>query len=670
MSLSVRTAAMSSLLLASAACSSEQESLNLGPAVLTHGLQGCPNDAIDGVTRDGYTCLTYRGVGGISMGGGSGARIALADPELFDVVTPLGAPYIDMEYFLFSVSRVSNGGFCAREQLLENLDFIDEKDDPRTWCGPVTVTDTALPGTNCIGGSGDYNHFYRGTPAGRGGSFSRVGSLQIVQDFALAFGNPAFYNPDSPYLPPGVTAEHIVPRELEADGREEELEARRREICQNPKVLEHSYDRTWNPTGEFPLITFCDGNGPENGVYEPGTATFPMEIALTVDYNRNGRRDYGEPVVAQSFEPYDDFGADGVADGEGDPTGDDYDWFENPKGTERNSRWDPGERFSDDGLDGVAGTGDFGEGNGVFDLSPNVSRAFEASPRRLLEVVDEIQLARMHLWADAGIRDFLMTAQITNQFWGALTVRTPKTRLISDFGELAALGGQTGAFDPGSADFSEQAIGRHAYLRYGDPSVCPDVDWENGRGNHVGTTQEVLNRLMSAFAFASARFEGGDFDALPGGLVAQGGPTGGLGDFVKSELFESAALGRRQPYVVILPPDYYSDPTRRYPVMYFLHGQGMKATDLSASALLFLGPQMESTVPERIGRRRSDWQKLLLVFADGQCGPGECHEGSFYSDFMGFDGQGPRHGEAFFELMRHIEGAYRTKGPEMRPRTP
>lgn len=648
------------------ACGAE-DALVLGPPVPSHGLLACPNDAIDGEHRDGYTCVTHRGIGGISMGGGSGARIALESPELFDVVTALGAPYIDMEYFLFSVSRISNGGFCPREQLLANLDAIDLKDDPRTWCGPVTLKDTALPGTECFAGSGDYNHFYRGTSAGRGGSFDRVGSLQVVQDFALAFGNPAHFNESSTYLPPGVTLEDMVPRELEARGREAELRAARLAICGQPRVLTSFYDATWNPTGEFPVITFCDGDGPVNGEYEPGTATFPVEIALAVDYNRNGRRDYGEPVIAQPIELYEDVGSDGVADGPGDPAQDDYDWFTNPKGTEANSRPDPGEPFPDAGLDGVPGTGDFGEGNGVVDLSPNVQRAFAASPRRLLEEIEETQLRRLHIWADAGIRDFLLTAQITNQFFGALRVRSDDTRLITDFSELAVLGGLDGELDVARADFSPAAIGRHAYLRYGDPSICPEIDWEHGRGNHVGTGEEVLNRLLSALAFASARFDGGDRSALNGGLVAQGGPTGSLADFVKSETFESAALGRAQPYVVVLPPDYYSSSSATYPVMYFLHGQGMKATDLSASALLFLGPQMESSAPERVARRESDWQKMILVFADGQCGPGECHEGSFYSDFVGVYGHGPRHGEAFFELMRHVDTAFRTKAPEMRP---
>lgn len=77
---------------------------------------------------------------------------------------------------------------------------------------------------------GDFNHQYRGAPAGRGGSFNRVSSFQIVFDLALAYGNPAFYNPSSKYLPPGIPEGHFVPLSLLAPDKESELAAKR-PIC-------------------------------------------------------------------------------------------------------------------------------------------------------------------------------------------------------------------------------------------------------------------------------------------------------------------------------------------------------------------------------------------------------------------------------------------------------
>lgn len=644
---------------------------SFGPPMRSQGLGACVNDSIDGTPRDKARCVTHRAIAGVSMGGGAATRIALESPELFDVVGSLGSPYIDLEYFLLSVAGVSNGGFCPREQLLANLDKIDLADDPATWCGPVVYDELALPDSACTGGEGDFNHHYRGTPAGRGGSFNREGSFEIVQDFALAFGNPAFYSPSSPYFPPGTSADHHVALSLDGVPRQQ----RRSQICANPARLTGVYDREFNPDGSYPVITFCDGNGPVNGVYVPGTQALPVEVTLSVDYNDNGRRDYGEPVLAQPFEPYDDFGADGLPNPmepgydparAPDPAADDYHWLRNPTGTEANFRWDAGERFDDVGLDGVLDTMDHGEANGTHDENPNIVYAFSRSPRRLVERVDARMLDRLHVWVDAGIRDFLFSAQITNQFFGALMHRHDDARLFTDWRGLAAATMPPGEdYDPNVADLSAEAVGRHAYLRYGDPSICPGLDDVNGRGNHVGPAKEILDRLLTSLAFASARLEGGDFVSLPGALADQGGPTGSLDDYVQVKQFNSPALGRVQPYVVVLPPDYYATTDRRYPVVYFLHGQGQKATDLAASALLFLGPQMTSQDRDRVRSRRADWQKMIIVFADGECQLGECHTGTFYVDFKGVDGRGARHGEAFFELMREVDATLRTKHPEM-----
>jgi hypothetical protein len=662
----VRRAALHALLLAcSVACSVACSETKAPEPFLIEGLAACPDAG----------CSTHRAIGGISMGGGAAMRWALEYPELFDVAISLGSPYIDLEYFLISVSEVSNGGFCPRDQLLANLERIDLKDDPTTWCGPIHFAELALPNTACDGFSGDYNHHYRGPSAGSGGSFNREESLRIVQDLALAYGNPAFYNPEDPYLPPGVPLSHHVPIELDR-GRDAERTMARDRICANPIVLERFYDSAYNPTGEHPVITFCDGNGPINGEYEPGVATFPMEVALAVDLNRNGRRDYGEPVIAQPFELWSDFGSDAIPSEmepgfdpitNPDPNGDDYHWLDRPLGTERNFRPDVGEPQQDDGLDNVAGTGDFGEGNGAGDRNPNVDYWFERSPRKLLEEIDPKLLDRLHLWADAGIRDFLLSAQITNQFWGSLIARGEEGTLISDWSHLAELAHAGGEYDARIADLSEEKIGRHAYLRYGDPSVCPGVDAETGRGNHVGSTREALDRILTAFAFASARLPGGDFRALSGSLADQGAPTGSIGDFVMVRSFASAALERDVPYVVMLPPDYYRSAESRYPVVYFFHGQGQAVTDLAASALLLLGPQMTSNDSERMRAGRADWQKMIIVLADGQCRTeeGECHTGTFFIDHRGAGGESFAHGRAFLELMGEIDRTFRTKAPEL-----
>src|SRR6185295_14991749 len=50
-------------------------------------------------------------------------------------------------------------------------------------------------------------------------------------------------------------------------------------------------------------------------------ATRPFTLALAYDINGNGRRDYGEPIVKNSHERYDDVGTDGCADAKEDGKG-------------------------------------------------------------------------------------------------------------------------------------------------------------------------------------------------------------------------------------------------------------------------------------------------------------------------------------------------------------
>jgi enterochelin esterase-like enzyme len=51
-------------------------------------------------------------------------------------------------------------------------------------------------------------------------------------------------------------------------------------------------------------------------------------------------------------------------------------------------------------------------------------------------------------------------------------------------------------------------------------------------------------------------------------------PTTFISPGVEVHNFTSATLGREMPYLIYLPPDYYTAPDKRYPVLYMLHGIG------------------------------------------------------------------------------------------------
>ncbi len=600
------------------------------------------------------------------MGGGSAARIAFHHPELFDAVGVMGTPFADVDAFLNMLLTNHLSGFCSYAQLMEVLQrdpaALNDPSALNVWCGVHGNTiegPLALPDSQCFEFRSDFNHFWRGPNAGRGDDFERAYMLQIMQDIFTVYGNPLFNNPDNPYLPPGVPLSRVIPPGTPSD----QVAQRRAELCANPVVLQN-FIHAYNPDGSFPVITFCDCSQCLGDLDPALPLDMPMDGLLAVDYNRNGRRDYGEPVIQMAHEPYRDVGADGQPTGEpGDDPTDTFNAFTNIGGQASNLRYDLGEPFDDVGLDGVAGTGDHGEGDGVFSMSPAMARALADSPAHWYRQMDDAMARRLDVWMDAGIRDFINSAQITNHLYAAIKERDAQARLYRGFVDLADLAPGEG-YVPSSVDFSPASMGRNAYLLYGNPDFCPGVDTAEGDGNHVGPPSQVVDRLLTLFGFVDGRMPGGDRSFINAPSAADDHPDGFLAH-LKLETHASQALGRPQEYGVVLPPGYFYDfnAQKRYPVIYFLHGQGQTVRDLVALGAVFMGYMYQSADSAVLDR--SDMQKFILVFADGECHGSECHTGNFYSNFVGVDGNGPQFEDAFLELMRHIDQTYRTRLPEV-----
>lgn len=646
------------------------------------GLAACDDATVE--RHPDERCFTYRAVAGVSMGGGTATRIGFNYPDLFDVVGVMGTPFADHEFLWGMLLENHLSGFCSLEQLegvmADDPARLDDATDPEVFCGVHDVWPLgesgdqvspglfpAVPGSACSMFRSDYNHWYRGPEEGRGGSFHRDSLVEIFHDMVSAFGNPLVYNPESLYFPPGVPASwHVPPRDASVDVAA---------LCAEPIVLEGVYNREYNPDGTYPAITFCDGNSQRTGDYsptDPGRHGNVIEFALAVDLNENGLRDYGEPLLINNRERFLDVGTDGKAspDEDGydsetnrDPAGDDWDPNTNPGGLEQNLQWDEGEPYDDEGLDGVPGTVDFGESNGIYDLSPTLQRLYERSPARLFGGIPEHQVARLDLWVDAGIRDFLNTSQITNAFFSKVKARVPDAKVYDNFRSLPGIEGPYVYFD---ADYSREAMGQVAYLRYGDASVCPSTDDILGDGNHVGP--DIIHRLYTLFGFLSARIppEGRD-RSIGGDLTDLESPTGTLRDFGYLDTFNSEVLGREVKYGVLLPPDYYLSDRQdeRYPVLYFFHGQGQKAEDMVAIGLVLWGAMKEASKPDRIEAGLTDFQRAIIVWVDGDCYDDTCWTGNFYADFEGLPRDDRRFEQGFFELMGHVDRKYRTKQPRL-----
>jgi putative tributyrin esterase len=78
---------------------------------------------------------------------------------------------------------------------------------------------------------------------------------------------------------------------------------------------------------------------------------------------------------------------------------------------------------------------------------------------------------------------------------------------------------------------------------------------------------------------------------------------------IQDDRLPSPIIGDELPYRVYLPPDYATNPTRRYPVLYLLHGAGGNYTEWS-----------DSFFPERADQmiRNGDIEPLIVVMPDDE----------------------------------------------------
>lgn len=543
---------------------------------------------------------TFRVISGVSMGGGAAASLGLKHHEMFDIVASLGG-VTDFIYLHHYIKNNHLSGFCPYPDVGELCP--DEQSEQ------------------------DFEHFLF---SDNGGTFDRSSYIDIFQDIIKAYGNSWYGGSASSYLPPGVPQEY--------------LDRTKEEMCVNPVVFDQFYDDEYNPYGEYPVITFCDGeDGDPPGEFDPNAVhTEPFEVALAIDVNGNGVRDSGEPVIRDFHEPFLDTGIDGLFDEDEpgydsevnpDPEGDNYDYLLNPSGTENNMLYDEGEPYEDAGTDGVYGTSDspfdFGEGNGRFDFTPAFSNYLQNNPRSLLSSAD---LSRLNIYIDAGIRDHFKMAEMGNHFFGTLMKLNQDSGIFDDFPSL--LPDPNSDFDPLSIDFT--SLPSNIYLRYGDPDATED-EIEEGDGGHVGTPIDAYYRIITLFAYISHHLPEGDFT-----------PTDDAASYEELD-FYSDSLNETRKLLVVLPPGYEEEKDKKYPVVYFFHGYGQDPSDFSSTTVL-IGTYMRS----------GDFQKMIIVYPDGRCREGECNRGSFYANqatppFEKFEDS------VIVDLIPYIEEKYRVK---------
>ena len=516
------------------------------------------------------------------------------------------------------------------------------------------------------------------------------------------------------------------------------------DICTNPLKVHGLKNAEFNPAGIYDAITFCDGpqrlffcaTGQEPVNFcNPANIANPLPVAqeqafadqycaarggaveatedgstlywlahagntdpcrqrdfaapilLAYDYNGNGRRDYGEPLVNNSHERWEDVGVDGCADafenGSGgcnpaasttvtDANHDNYDPAANPNGTEQSWRYDLGEPFKDFGLDGVASSGDQGEGNGVYDEVDGRRRLFELDGRTNFKKLEPTAMARLRVLLDGGIHDIFNLGLNARHLFTA--VKQARQGLVGEYRNFTDIPGMkdrvSGNFNPWNRSW--KGVPKDLITLYGKETRS-DPEVVVGEGDHVGTAEEASSRFQIAFNWIAYLWPNAP---RPQAVFGQSTPA----DY-RNETYDSQKLGAQWEYAIAIPPGY-GDPENanaRYPVAYMLHGYGMDPSGFVAAAIIannfVLDPQLQL-------------RPVIYVFPNGRCcfinkvtgardcrnsddtgqdidrmpnWERECHSGTFWVNRKGYTpNDGTPYGDALFELMEHIDAKYRT----------
>jgi len=603
--------------------------------------------------------FTFRTIGGMSMGAAA-LTVASHYPDMFDSVGGMGG-YVDYRYIGHLIKDQMGGGFCSMADILyivdqdalNGTDEINNRDNPMVDCYlPVEERDLRPYEIYMT-----YNRMNYSKQAGT--TFHRGFYIDVIGAIIYAFGNFLFYNPEHPLAPPGVDPSWL----LQSDSQK----------CANPAhvTFPNNINAEYNPDGVYDLITFCDGSpdvcrgipdcddeSPEmramRGWYwpdQPDRANMPVAGFLAVDYNGNGNRDLGEPVVFNMGERWEDHGVDGCGNefenGSGgcngtatgsadvDANGDDWDMMTNNTGTEGNSEYDEGEFYLDYGLDGVeAGTidhdtpmtdeelKDLGEGDGVYTYNPRWKAMIDNDARSYFRTAPVEQLQAKNYFFDGGIRDGLGALTSALHLVGALKDRGIDVRTYKNFTgfedsvfpDVACTDMLGTKEDFGTTDFSRKAFGPSFLIAYGDPDMDEEKAYTDGSGNHIGNGCEVNLRGLVPYAAANAR--------VPDPVVFMN--YNFLGDIFFTSYYSDVLKSRRW-FSVNLPPDYNSadcyancdaeNPEDKvlfneldYPVSYMLPGIGMPLDGMGILTMLF-----------NLTMGYGSSARYILIVPDGQC---------------------------------------------------
>jgi hypothetical protein len=294
--------------------------------------------------------------------------------------------------------------------------------------------------------------------------------------------------------------------------------------------------------------------------------------------------------------------------------------------------YDPGEPFSDTGLDGVPVTGDIGDGDGEFTYNPNHDNFFAEDPLSRAYSLPFADLQSLNLYIDAGTEDEFQFNINADNFVDTLNDRGLVFRIENGF-----------PVDfPRISHFDEKRV----YVRY--------------PGGHVGFNEEniglsfeqakqgieeaivVANRFTTLFSFVSDHFTGGDFGTDPLELLFYPSKMGLV-------YFKSPSLNRTMKFGIYLPPGYSRSRTNYYPVLYMLLGYNMSVEGMTNA---YMKTVLDGLILTK------EMQKMIIVIPDGL--NYKNGRGHFFVNQIDQE-RGDKFKDYFFDLVKYIDTYYKTK---------
>jgi len=371
------------------------------------------------------------------------------------------------------------------------------------------------------------------------------------EDLVIAFGNPFLHHPDPArqYL-----ASDSEPAHLLVDDQFGPFV-----LPSNPRGFLDGGDTNKDgvrQTGETPtqptdVILLAGGSLAR---IAPGAQGVTLGERTLADLDGDGVFDVGDGIVLNYSEPFTD--------------------------TNGNFVFEPelGETFTDVGLDGVAGSGDFGEGNGQFDYDPDRARWLAEDPLTRLASRSTADIMTQRIYMDVGTRDEFGFERHYTNLVAVLESKGITVLQDHDF--------------QGNCVAVPNTSAPYLLIRYAGGHVgFPEVDANDLFSGDICGSTIIWQRLRSVIGFMNESFPDGFFGpgsdfglpSIPKPLAGDALDLNPTGDLVTGELPSPAlqASGKPVPMrsiVVYRPPAFFHS-DHDFPIVYFLGGYGQAPKD-------------------------------------------------------------------------------------------